>query len=77
MSIFPGFGGGAPAVPPPPPPPPPIPERTDPAVEQASQNLAASEAKRRGRRGSILTSGQGVQGGSLVRPEADDNSVLG
>lgn len=76
MSIFPGFGG-APSPPPPPPPPPPIPERTDPAVEQASKNLAASEARRRGRASSILTSGQGVQGGSLARPEADDNSVLG
>jgi hypothetical protein len=80
MSLFPGFGGGgAPPPPPPPAPPPPPIERTDPAIAAAKKNLEASEAKRRGRRGTMLTkSGQNVSGGTLLRPSADDdNSNLG
>ena len=79
MSLFPGFGGSMPAPPPPPPPPPPPVERTDPAIAEAKQKLEASEAKRRGRRGSMLTkAGQTVSGGSVLRPSADDdNTTLG
>ena len=80
MSIFPGFGGpSAPAPPPPPPPPPPPIERTDPSIAAAKRKLEESEAKRRGRRGSMLTnSGQNVSGGSILRPSAnDDQSTLG
>ena len=79
MSIFPGFGGSMPAPPPPPPPPPPPVERTDPAIAEAKRNLEASEARRRGRRKTVLTnSGREVSGGSsILRPSADDNSTLG
>jgi hypothetical protein len=80
MSIFPGFGGPSAPAPPPPPvaPPPPI-ERTDPSIAAAKKKLEDSEAKRRGRRGTMLTkSGQNVSGGTLLRPSADDdNSNLG
>ena len=79
MSIFPGFGG-APIPPPPPPPPPPPdpPKRTDPAVVQAKEDLLASERRRSGRQGSILTSARGVIGGDLSQPTAtDDNTKLG
>ena len=79
MSIFPGFGGSMPAPPPPPPPPPPPVPRTDPAIAEAKRKLEASESRRRGRRGSMLTeAGQEVSGGSVLRPSADDdNSKLG
>ena len=80
MSIFPGFGSpSAPAPPPPPPPPPPPIERTDPGIAEAKKKLEASEAARRGRRGSMLTqAGQTVTGGSILRPSADDdNTKLG
>jgi hypothetical protein len=80
MSLFPGFGGpSAPAPPPPPPPPPPPIERDDPSIAAAKKKLEASEAARRGRRGTMLTkSGQNVSGGSILRPSAnDDQSTLG
>ena len=80
MSLFPGFGSPSmPAPPPPPPEPPPPIERTDPAIAQAKKNLEASEAKRSGRRGTLLTrAGQDVTGGSILRPSADDdNTKLG
>ena len=78
MSIFPGFGGGSAPAPPPPPPPPPV-QRTDPGIAEAKRKLEASEAKRSGRRGSMLTqAGQNVTGGSVLRPFADDdNTKLG
>tara|TARA_R110002020_G_scaffold471044_1_gene697448 strand:- start:4179 stop:4412 length:234 start_codon:yes stop_codon:yes gene_type:complete len=77
MSIFPGFGG-APSPPPPPPPPPPPVQRTDPGIAEAKRKLEASEAKRRGRRSSMLTQSGQVTGGSILRPSADDdNSKLG
>ena len=79
MSFFPGFGGAPsiPAPPLPPPPPPDPPKRTDPAVVQAKEDLAASERRRKGRSGSILTSSRGVVGGQLQQPSADDNTKLG
>jgi len=79
MSIFPGFGAPSAAPPPPPPPPPPPIERDDPSIAAAKKKLEASEAARRGRRGTMLTnSGQNVSGGSILRPSAnDDQSTLG
>jgi hypothetical protein len=55
-------------------------ERTDPAIAEAKKKLEASEAKRRGRRNTVLTkAGRELSGGSSIfRPVADDdNSTLG
>jgi hypothetical protein len=79
MSIIPGFGGSMPSPPPLPPPPPPAPERTDPEVLKAKQDLKASVARRRGRTSSILTqNSQG--GGSVLNASAtgdDETKLLG
>ena len=58
-----------PAPLPPPPPPPPTPD--DPAVVESKKKLRESELRRRGRRASILTGGQGALGeAEVARPEA-------
>ena len=80
MSLFPGFGSPSmPAPPPPPPAPPPPIERTDPSIAAAKKQLEASEARRQGRRSTLLTqAGKTATGGSILRPSADDdNTQLG
>jgi len=66
---LPGFSSSAPAAPAP---LPPLPEREDPAVTEARENLRLSEKRRRGRRASILTSGAGLDDelGIISRPTA-------
>ncbi len=78
MQLMPGFGS-SPSVPAP---PPPVPTREDPAVTQAKTDLRISEAKRRGRAASILTSGSGADedlgaGTTLDRPQARGAALLG
>lgn len=41
-------------------PPPPVPQVTDPAVEDAARRARQAEGKRKGRRSTLLTGGQGV-----------------
>ena len=60
------FGGGGPSAPPP---LPPLPTRADPAIAARRQAVKAAEAKRKGRRATLLTGGQGVAASdSLNRP---------
>ncbi len=40
--------------------PPPLPKRTDPSVENARKKAQLDASRRRGRRATILTGGQGV-----------------
>ena len=53
------FSGGDPM--PAPAPPPPAPAVTDPATQQAAQDLAFAQAQAAGRNSTIMTSGQGDQ----------------
>jgi len=71
--IFPGFSSG-PSVPPPPPPPP---TREDPAIAEAKEAQRQAELKRKGRKASVITGGQGVEdnlgtagGPQVERPRA-------
>lgn len=60
------FGG---AKPPTPPPPAPLPVREDPAVKEAERRERLATARRRGRRATILTSGQGTtDNATITRP---------
>ena len=61
---------------PPPPPPPPTPE--DPAVVESKKKLRASELRRKGRRASIITGGEGVLGAApLAQPRAGSQTLGG
>lgn len=51
------FGGSKPATVAP---PPPLPERTDPSIEDARKRAQLAASRRRGRRATVLTGGQGV-----------------
>lgn len=58
---------------------PPLPKRTDPEIEAARKKQRLLAKRRKGRGASILTSGQGVEGGlgSVSRPEARSSNLLG
>ncbi|KKL97159.1 hypothetical protein LCGC14_1837290 [marine sediment metagenome] len=65
------FGGGSPAAPAP---LPPVPTFDDPAIEARRRKLKSAEARRRGRRSTQLTGGQGVLGDApVVRPQLTGN----
>lgn len=50
---------------------PPPPKEDDPAIEENKKKVRQSELRRRGRKASILTSGQGTLGeATTARPEA-------
>lgn len=61
--------------------PAPVVTRDDPAIEESRKKLRESEAKRKGRAASILTSGQGADdelgGSQLSQPTARGAQVLG
>lgn len=65
----------APSPPPAPPPPPPLPEVSDPAVTEAQRRERLAAARRRGRRATILTGGQGAEGEALVGRTAASNGA--
>lgn len=72
-NLLPGFGSDPPPEPEPPPPPP---TREDPEVKEARADQRRAEKRRKGRRASILTSGEGVEddlGSSVSRPQAGGN----
>ena len=72
---LPGFSPKTPRLPPPPPAPP---KRDDPAVVESKKKLRASELRRKGRRATILTGGEGVQGTApLAQPRAGSQLLGG
>ena len=81
--ILPGFSPKAPSLPPAPPPPPlradPVKEiQEDPQVAEAKKKQRLADKQRRGRRATILTSGQGVlETTPLSQPRARSAQVLG
>ena len=65
---LPGFISSAPALPPPPPPPV---KTTDPAIAASRKKLRESELRRKGRRSTIITGGQGITvDAPLAQPRA-------
>ena len=73
--MLPGFSPSRPRLPPPPPPPP---QRDDPAIAEARKKLRASELRRKGRRATILTGGEGVLGTApLAQPRAGSQLLGG
>ncbi len=58
---------------------PPLPTRQDPAIGAARREQQTLERRRRGRRSTILTSGQGVEDqlGIISRPQARSAQLLG
>ena len=72
---LPGFSPSKPRLPPGPAPPP---QRDDPAVVAARKKLRASELRRKGRRATILTGGEGVLGTvPLAQPRAGSQLLGG
>jgi len=72
---FPGLSS-SPELPPPPPPPP---TREDPEVVASKERQRLSELRRKGRRSTVLTGGQGVEEselGAVSRPEARSGAQL-
>jgi len=56
--MLPGFRTSSPEIPPPLPPPP---TREDPAIREARDIQSQLERRRKGRRGTILTSARGIE----------------
>ena len=58
---------------------PPVPKPEDPEIETARKRLREQEKLRSGRRGSVLTGGQGVteKRGAVSRPEGRAAELLG
>ena len=74
--ILPGFSPSPPALPPPPPPVTRI--SAEPAISEARKKQEETDLRRRGRRSTIKTSGQGVLGTApLVQPQARRAQLLG
>lgn len=73
--ILPGFSLSAPSLPPAPPSPV---TRADPAIAAAKTKQRSADLRRRGRRSTIVTGGQGVLGNTpLVQPRARGAQLLG
>ena len=61
----------------PPPPPPPV-TREDPAIAAAAKKQRQADLRRRGRKATIITGGQGVLGDApLAQPQARSAQLLG
>ena len=58
--------------------PPPPPKRDDPAIAESRKKLRASELRRKGRRSTIVTGGEGVLGEApLIQPQARGAQLFG
>ena len=69
---------GAPKAPALPPPPPPPPKLDDPAIAVARKKQRASDLRRKGRRATIITGGEGVLGSApLAQPQAGSQTLGG
>lgn len=67
MSFITGLFGGGPKAPAPPAPLPPPPALNDPAVEEARRAELELQSKAKGRKSTLLTSGQGSEPGNIGR----------